>query len=265
MRAKYETYDENNQVRRMLATSVDYGLLKNMTVRATLVISNHHADSLPEMVNHVHAGPNRGFQFKPAGMNFYAKYRLFSHDQDKKHLRVAVFSEFSTINQAHDEAEVDLLDDNKGFGYGFIVTKLQNRTAISLTLGMSHAKDYTEMSEGLGIEKRVRFGRSFNYALSFGKLISPREYTSYAKDNFNMYLEFMGRANRALRYFEDGSEIALMQPLHQASSYLEGRIGLQRVIRSQTRVELTFGTNIIGSPLAHLNPVLTASIAHLIF
>ena len=260
----FEYYDENQVRRSMLSAGINYGLTKNITVRASLIGSDHHNDTLPDMRFHRHAGPGRNYDFKYSGLNLYAKYRFFNRDKEKEHFRMALYGRYSAINEAHDEAEPDLLDDNSGYGIGLITTRLHKWSAVSLTLGYNRPFDYQEQGVN-GTIKKLNFGDAFTYSLSVGRLLFPSSYISHSQNNHSIYLEFMGKVFPKLQYFENDLPIELMQDIHEARSYLEGKFGFQRVMLSHTRLEATIGFNIIDSPQAYTNPVITLSWKRLLF
>ncbi len=258
LRIMSEWYDDGNgYVRNMNALRLMYGLAPRLSVSLTAAMSNHHKQLLPEDYPY-HNTPERGV-YKPYefnGISAYAKYRFLSKDEEKSHLRMAVYAEASTVSVAHDEGEPRLLDDTKGFGFGYIGTWLQRKFAASITLGAIFPGQYKGAQPDVvrtmpDIPTRVRYGNAINYSLSMGYLLLPKTYRDYRQANLNVYLELMGkyygdtkvwvRPQGVPEYLVDN---ALIPPALRKGFYMDIVPGLQLIINSNTRID--FSVNFKG-------------------
>lgn len=127
-----ESFKEINTQRNMGAVRIMYGLTPKLSIYISASASNHHGKNLPaNLVTHTHIGNQHiyfaqniqkglAYPYLFNGFNFFAKYRFLSIDGEKKHFRMATYGEFSNVQQAHDEAEPDLLEDTKGYGAGLM-------------------------------------------------------------------------------------------------------------------------------------------------
>lgn len=260
-------YDETGVSRLMAFVGANFGVTSNLTIRAAVAGSNHHGQQLPRnIISHNHGGttnnvlifnPGIRYDFRITGVNLFAKYRLFSLDKKKDHLRGSVYGEFSTAESPHDESETNLVDDNKGYGFGFILTKLKNRLAVSTTVGFVQPYDYKEFS--YGSEKHIDYGSSVKYSLSAGYLLYPKTYDNYQQINYNLYLELVGTSFQAVDFFEDAEKILLVDAAHGAGSYLEVHPGIQRIVNSNTILEFSAGFKLVGRSYSHTNPIFRIS------
>jgi hypothetical protein len=121
-------------------------------------------------------------------VRLYAKYRFLSIDDVHQHFRMAAFGEAThSVNPAYYE-EVSLDGDQSGVMGGIILTQLWQKLAVSSTLGFAQVTT-----------KRPKYiedlypWQAFNYSLSAGYLVLPREYTSYGQTNLNVYVELLGQ------------------------------------------------------------------------
>ncbi|NNE29879.1 MAG: hypothetical protein HKN16_09590 [Saprospiraceae bacterium] len=262
-----ESYNEIRRIRNQASLRVQYGLTGKLTVWAQPMISNHHAKSLPaDMVNHQHAGPNTVFfstaidyganyPYSFAGLHLYSKYRFLNFDSDDAHFRMAFYGEYTAFGtQAHDEAEGHLQGDTGGAGAGLIATWLKNRWAVSFTGGAIVSNPYTET---LPRNFRLEYSPGFTYNLSIGYLAYPKKYQSYQQSNYNLYLELMGKSFDAASFSRlDNERIEIDSYALQSGSYLDIYIGVQRIIRSNDRLELSIGFPFINKSYRHFYPVL---------
>src|SRR5579871_854359 len=87
-----ETYNEVDRIRNLFALRIMYGLTPRLTLYATPNVSNHHNKDLPPEFP-VHNTPQIGVThpYLFNGVDFYAKYRFFSHDGQNSHFRTAIY------------------------------------------------------------------------------------------------------------------------------------------------------------------------------
>jgi len=279
VRAFGEAHREVNVWRSLGALRLMYGLTPKLTVMVTASASNHHGDSLPyNLITHTHLANGtavyytqniqRGlvYPYRFNGIYCYAKYRFFTADGQNKHLRMAVYGEWSSVNVAHDEAEPTLLDDTKGVGGGLIITYFKNRFATSLTSGVIIPGRYEETEDlshwtglnGLTITK-IQYGRALQYNLSFGYLLFPKKYKDYNQTNWNIYLEFIGKSYETAKIWSifngQTEQLAVKTPLLMANNYVEVRPGIQKIIDSNLRIDFSIGFNLIKRSYVNYYPM----------
>jgi len=134
---------------------------------------------------------NRNKSFVAEGAGIYAKYRFYSKDEVHSHFRMAVFGRYSYNNSDVHQQAIDLNGHNSGYEGGFVATRLIHKVAISGTVSYLHALDNDKEKFTYGNKNR----NAVNYTLSVGKLMLPREYTSYNQTNVNLMVELLGQAN----------------------------------------------------------------------
>jgi hypothetical protein len=267
VRMSSEFFYEAGQPRNQISARLSYGLLKNLTIYAQPSISNHHGEKLPgDLVNHTHNGSStqyfstgkvfgREYPYLFGGVYFYSKYRFFSRDDAHKHFRMALYGEYAIGKTAHDEAEVRLAGDNSGYGGGLIITQLVNRLAVSFTSGVQVADKYTEFNtlqnSQLINTLDVLYGKALSYNLSIGYLLYPRQLKDYTQNNYNIYLELMGRSYEGVTILQDGASIDIQSNALKGGNYVEAYLGLQNIINSNTRVDFSVGLNLINRSYTH--------------
>lgn len=152
------------------------GVSKNIMVHATGYFSN--ADD----------------KFKANGAGVYLKYRLYSIDDVHDHFRIAAFGKFAFNNSNVYQYAINIGRQNTGYEGGVVATKLINKVALSATASVAHAMDNSR--QNLVFENaEKKFRNAANYSLSIGKLMLPKEYTSYKQMNMNFMLELLGQTN----------------------------------------------------------------------
>lgn len=272
VRAMGETYKELSRYRNQYSVRVMYGALPRLTVMATIGVSNHHGMDFPaNLVTHTHDGNQtiyttgefeRGmkYPYRSNGVYAYAKYRFLSIDAQHSHFRMAVYGEGAYLKQAHDEAEPNLMGDTKGVGAGFIATCLKNHFAISLTSGFiipgSHDGLSPDVSGGPMIPTEIAYGRALNYNLSMGYLLFPQKYKNYDQLNINVYLELLGKAYEAAKVEQYGNvSVPINTPLLQKGNYIDISPGLQCIIKSNLRIDLSVKYPLISKSYARFYPV----------
>lgn len=122
----------------------------------------------------------------------YGKYRFLSLDDVHKHFRMAAFGALSYSRNRLDHNEINLQGDQSGAQLGLIATQLWNKLAIS---GSGSLNEVLHEQRWRKISPQPYAYRAFNYSLSAGYLLLPREYTDYKQTNLNLYLELLGGRN----------------------------------------------------------------------
>lgn len=182
---------------------------------------------------------------------------------------MAVYGEFSTADQAHDEAEASLLDDSKGFGGGIISTYLKNHFAVSLTLGYNRPGIYEEYvkfdNEPTVTHTTIQYGQSINYSLSFGYLLFPKIYRDYNQTNWNIYLECIGKTYDKAIIYQNEIRLTPQNSTLIAGNYLEIHPGIQAIVRSNLRVEMSIGLNLINRSYTKQYPIFSLGIQRYIY
>jgi hypothetical protein len=152
------------------------------------------------------------------GISLYAKYRFLSRDDVHKHLRMAVFGRYSHNNSTIHMHEINLQGHNSGHEWGMIATGLLNKWALSATGSYAQA-----LNNGKNKFRYPGLDEVFNYSLSLGTLVLPREYKDYKQTNLNLMVELLGQIN-----------------LGDRSYYTDIVPSLQLIINSQTRLDFAW-------------------------
>ena len=97
-----------------------------------------------------------------------------------------------------------------------MATKLIHKIALSGSVSGLHALDNGNEKFLYGNKSR----NAINYTFSFGKLMLPKEYTSYKQVNVNAMLEFLGQSNMQYGY-----------------NYLDVAPSIQFIIGSRLRID----------------------------
>ncbi|MBK9271209.1 MAG: hypothetical protein IPM48_06400 [Saprospiraceae bacterium] len=256
----------------MVGLRIMYGLGSKLSVYLSGTFSNHHSRYLPpDLVSHGHPSGGSPFYFTNRvakgqthpmnwnGIHVMAKYRLLSIDRRNKHYRIALISEWSNVRQAHDEAEPNLLHDNKGWSGGMIHSFLYHRLAVSSTLQLVLPGDYREVRkdpvQSVDVERTMKYGNSINWSISFGYLLNGNTKNDFDEPNINLYIEFMGAAWQSAQFIYNGQIIPNFNPAFHSGYYMEIHPGIQRVIRSNWRLELSLGLPLIHQSLVHSYPI----------
>lgn len=158
-------------------------------------------------------------RYRFEGGSIYAKYRLLSVDDVKKHFRAAAFARYSRSNRAVQSEDINLEGDNSGIQGGLIFTQLVNKLALSATA--SYAKV---------LPRPVKDGSSaypadhmLGYSLSSGYLLLPFTYKNYGQPNLNLYFEVLGKTNPA-----------------NGRSYVDLAPAVQVILNSRTRIDMGY-------------------------
>ena len=134
-----------------------------------------------------------------------------------------------------------------------------------MTTGFTIPGDY---SEGISLfsgstattKTTIEYGRSFEYNLSFGYLVYPKKYSSYEQANWNIYLEFNGKSYETAVVSQNGSNLEVQTEGLKNGYYVEIHPGIQKVISSNLRIDLSAGTNILNTSYTKFYPIFMVSI-----
>lgn len=154
------------------------------------------------------------------GGSLYAKYRFFSTDDVQSHFRMAAYMRGSISNLHIHQPAIDLLLMNSGVETGLIATQLIKRIALSASLSHLYAADNTG-------GKKFLYGNSSRHALAYtisaGRLMLPKEYTSYNQTNVNLMMELLGQTN-----------------LNTGKTFIDIAPSVQFIIQSRMRVDVGY-------------------------
>ena len=163
---------------------------------------------------------NRNSGFKADGGTVYLKYRFFSEDEVHSHFRLAAYLRGALNNTHIHQPAIDMLGMNSGVETGFIATRLKNKTAISAGIAHLYAADNSR-------NNKFYYGNSNRHAVSYsfsaGRLVLPKEYTSYDQTNVNLMTELLGQTNLAT-----------------GKTFLDVAPSLQFIFNSRMRVDLGY-------------------------
>lgn len=266
-----ENYKQAGQPRNMGGLRLMYGITPKLTLLVNATASNHHDKQLPrDLITHTHIGNQtifytnkinlgKSYPYRFGGFHFYSKYRYLTIDGDGTHFRAAVYGEYSLVKTAHDEAETDLMEDNGGYGGGFLFTLLHKKLAVSLTTGAAFPKKYQEdaypTSYSPAVKTELIYGRTLIYNLSFGYLIFPKKYSDYNETNYNVYVEFQGRSYEQLIIIQDREMAKISNPGMLANNYVDVHLGIQKIIKSNMRIDFTVGLPLYKQSFVQSYPV----------
>lgn len=262
-----ETFNDETVRRYWGGLRLMYGLTSNFMLIATTSISNHHLKKFPKnpwvyFSNHHNTSFNRNYPLEYDGVHLYGQYRIFKNDQQNGHLRIAAFGEASYTNAPHDEAEANLMGDNAGLGGGFIITKLVQRFAFSGKVGLIYPFTYKEKAADL----TFRSGNSRYILFSSGYLLYPGKYTSYSNLNINLYLEAL--------YKEYDEGVLTVQGKYafinnffylRQGRYLELRPGIQFILNSKSRIDISVAYPVYGNTFIRIDPTLNFAFQKYLF
>lgn len=209
---------DNRVVNRSFQTRIDgevmYGVSAPLMVHALAYASNY----------------NSTFSLETVGM--YAKYRIFTDDAFKYHVRMALYGK-ALFGSQNSTTPLGVLSGSSPYlGGGLIATMLLDHFALSTTLGGAGAIPDISLEQGLTGYQKIS---AFNYSLSAGYLLYPSVYTSYNDPNVNLYFEVLGtRMNYASGASASASELVLA-------------VGSQVILNSIARIDLAFKTSVFSS------------------
>jgi hypothetical protein len=162
---------------------------------------------------------NRNNNFVAEGGAIYAKYRFYSSDWLHRHFRMAAFARYSFNNSDIHQQAIDLNGHNSGYDAGLIATRLKNKVAVSTTVSYLHALDNNKEKFVYGSKNR----NAVSYTVSIGKLMLPKEYTSYKQTNVNLMFELLGQTNLSSGY-----------------SFIDIAPSMQLIFLSRMRVDVSY-------------------------
>ncbi|HYM20058.1 MAG TPA: hypothetical protein VEW28_03530 [Candidatus Kapabacteria bacterium] len=167
LRVSSDIWQDNKTVSRF-GTEVMYGLTKDLMV-------------------HLQAyGSNQLTGFHPETFGAYVKYRLYVDDGFKYHFRISAYGEALGGEQHSMSPALSFKGAGPIVSGGFIATVLENRLALSLTVGATRA--LKEISISSMTYSNIT---NLNSSFSVGYLIYPPSYTGYSDPNINVYAELL--------------------------------------------------------------------------
>lgn len=219
----------NNNTSYRLSADASYGLNKNLMVK----VAGYASDMFQP-------------QFKPEAVSLYTKYRFLSNDDFHSHFRMAGFAKVayssnprfmeSTIvhqypdgpheeKMLHDADELHLDGNHSGWQAGVVATQLVHKLAISGATSYIGRINNTKM---LVLPELAQSG--FQYSISAGYLLFPKNYESYGQTNINLYVELLGQS-------------ALDKPV----SFLDLAPAVQLIFNSKARIDLSHRFQLSGN------------------
>ena len=143
------------------------------------------------------------------------------------------------------------MGDNSGYGGSIIATKLSKKLALNLKAGFINPLDYNQPQDQI----RFRSGNARYAIFSAGYLLFPKVYKSYDDVNINVYLEMVYKEyNEAKLYIHGNRENTKIFPYLREGKYLEVKPGLQLILNSRDRIDLSAGFTAWGNTFLRLNP-----------
>lgn len=140
-----------------------------------------------------------GLGYKWESVRGYAKYRFLSVDQVHKHFRAAGFGRIAYSKNKWVYDEIDLDGDQSGWQLGLVATQLLHKLAISAS-GSINRILYFDKDKSF----RPPVRNAFDYSLSAGYLLLPKEYKDYKQTNLNIYCELLGQKDlKSNKYYAD--------------------------------------------------------------
>lgn len=168
---RYPNSKLNNYFKQRYIPEVMFGISKNWMLHVAGGFSDYYSSRV-----------------RPESLKGYLKWRFLSKDEVHRHFRMAAFLELSASRNDFLYDEFTLDGDLSGMQVGLIATQLINRLAVSGTAGFMQGFASTTSHHGSHEEHLSMF----NYSISAGYLLFPREYVDYKQTNLNLYLEFLG-------------------------------------------------------------------------
>ncbi|MBE7173121.1 MAG: hypothetical protein INR73_21270 [Williamsia sp.] len=198
------------------------GISKKVMVHASTSLSNYYSSSI---------------RFESAKL--YGQWRFFTNDGIHNHFRMAAFGEAAYTRNPFIYEELSLDGDHSGFQGGLIATQLINKLALSATA--SAIKVVSKNGTHAGHDPHAT--GAFNYTVSAGYLLFPRNYTSYNQPNLNIYVELLG-----------------MQALEQRHGMLDLAPALQLILNSRYKINAGYRFQLAGDMLRAGERTLTLGI-----
>jgi len=268
-----ESYDESGLIRKITELKVMYGLTPKLTVVVSAVGSDYHSLYLPtDFILHNHGGTGPPvsantpavvpYPYIFAAADLYAQYRFFASDGQNSHFRMVGYGELSYARIASHLAEPELLTHNSGVGAGLIATYLKSHFAVTATLGGILPFTYNGNSYDIynvAYPVTFKYGNAADYDLAFGYLLFPQHYKNYKQTNLNLYLEFLGKSYGAANVVQHDGQVNTTVPntiaILKAGNYVDVNPGIQCIIRSDTRIDVSVGFPLINYSYIHSYPL----------
>lgn len=162
-------------------------------------------------------------RYRAEGASAYAKYRFYSVDGERSHLRAAVYGRASSSKRKIPSEDINLEGDNSGLQGGIVVTQLIKKLAASASL--SYIKTFWEEEQVAVFPDQM-----LSYSVSAGYLLLPFVYKNYRQPNLNLYLEVLGKTNPT-----------------GGRTYIDFAPAAQVIINSRTRVDLGYRFEVAGN------------------
>ncbi|HET9136582.1 MAG TPA: hypothetical protein VFO76_08090, partial [Candidatus Kapabacteria bacterium] len=216
LRVSSDVWQESGATLARVGGELMYGLTKELMVHAQAYGSNQLS----------------GFELETVGL--YAKYRFFTDDAFKHHVRLAAYADILVGTHAS-MPEFSFKGSGPAISGGFIATLLENRLALSSTVGVSHALKDIPIP---GMTYRNITG--INASFSAGYLLYPSHYQSYNDPNINVYAELLG-----YRSWYD-MEMVYSTKAKQGTELILS-LGPQLILNSVLRIDLAYSTTIYNS------------------
>lgn len=157
-------------------------------------------------------------------IRLYSKYRFLSLDDSHSHFRMAAFAEGSYSKNPLRYDQLNLMGDQSGVRAGIVMTQLWNKLAVSSTI------DYLQvLNEKDKLLTDLPY-QAFNYSLSAGYLLFPRNYKSYDQTNLNLYVEVLGQS-----------------ALDQSKNYLDIAPAIQLIFKSKSKLNVGYRMEAAGN------------------
>jgi len=262
-----EVYNDASQTRIWQGYAFMYGLSSAFSLSGTYSFSNHHNYYLPDnFVMNSPTGPyTKGYingvaypySFENFGIEL--KWRFLSMDGEKKHFRMAAYTQMAGGNEPHLSAETDLNGDNSGAAAGLVATLLENKFAVSVSSAYTLPYKYISSADSI----TINYGNAFSYNLSFGYLLLPIKYSNYKQLGINIYMEFTGETYNAANVLKNGQTVSTGDASSLLKgSYLEARPAIQFIILSNTRIDLSIASLLAGHSYERSYPLYFFTIQH---
>jgi hypothetical protein len=141
---------------------------------------------------------------------------------------MAVFADVSHTNIPFHYDEITLMGDKSGVEAGIIATQLWHRFALSGTVSHTQVLDKSRNNKVIYVPERNY--QSFNYIVSGGYLLFPKEYTNYKQLNVNLYTEFLAQ-----------------QTLDRPTHFIDMAPALQFIFNSNAKLNIGYRFQLTGN------------------
>lgn len=186
----------------------NYGISRNLMLRATAVFRTTPT------------------KLKNEGGIVFIKYRFYSKDDSNKHFRLALFGRYSLLSNYNVQNEPNLSEKNSRYEFGISATQLIHKTALNLSAGFETKNGLQSTTfEGNSPENNLVL-----YALSFGRLLYPKKYSSFKQTNVNFMVEIIGQT-----YLSSKQSVCSAVPV------------VQFIFNSQARLDLGYRQQLMNT------------------